>query len=124
MVLVFLLIGLFDFIFRCSLFLVVDDDEYDCKKALVSVVFDAQSLGKQIISSNTDTNVTVNDNNNSTDLKNDRLNSNGSSNESKLAIDSVNNASERIKLPYGIGIAGYVASTGVPLNIPNAYLVG
>jgi hypothetical protein len=90
--------------FRCSLFLVVDDDEFDSKKALVSVVFDEQSLGKQILSPN---------------------------DESKSIIkplispgeDILNTCqSEQIKLPYGIGIAGYVASTGIALNIPNAYM--
>ena len=28
---------------------------------------------------------------------------------------------ERIKIPYGVGIAGCVAATGKPLNIPDAY---
>lgn len=80
---------------RCSLFLVVDDDEFECKKALVSVVFDAQSLNKQISSNEV--------------IKQSICNDDTKSNE-------------QIKLPYGIGIAGYVASTGLPLNITDAYL--
>ena len=60
---------------------------------MVSVVFDAQSLSNQIYSPIDDTN----------------------------EINKSNN--EDITLPYGTGIAGYVAATGVALNIANAYEV-
>jgi GAF domain-containing protein len=33
-----------------------------------------------------------------------------------------NDQNEQIKIPYGTGIAGYVASTGQTLNIQDAYL--
>lgn len=33
-------------------------------------------------------------------------------------------AREEIRVPWGTGIIGYVAETGQPLNIPDAYKVG
>jgi dual 3',5'-cyclic-AMP and -GMP phosphodiesterase 11 len=30
---------------------------------------------------------------------------------------------EEIKIPWGTGIVGYVAKSGVPVNIPDAYKV-
>ncbi len=37
-------------------------------------------------------------------------------------VDEVDNSYEQIKIPYGKGIAGYVALTGHSLNITDAYL--
>lgn len=81
---------------RCSLFLVVDDEKAESKKCLVSVVFDAQSSSSLL------------------DLPN----------EASKSFDLPNDESnyEQIKIPYGEGIAGYVAATGHSLNISNAYL--
>ncbi|RNA39713.1 dual 3 -5 -cyclic-AMP and -GMP phosphodiesterase 11 isoform X1, partial [Brachionus plicatilis] len=95
---------------RCSLFLVVDEDDYveanaegtngmengKNKKILVSVVFDAKSkcLNKFV---------------------------------KNYAFDSLDEGSideddgEQIKIPYGKGIVGYVASTGESVNIIDAY---
>jgi GAF domain-containing protein len=36
--------------------------------------------------------------------------------------DTEEDENEQIKIPYGSGIAGFVASTGQALNIPDAYL--
>lgn len=95
---------------RCSLFLVTDDsdkqrDEWTgssstssaepAEKCLISVVFDAKSKGSK---------------------------SKGSS--SKTTNDDTTaqaNNDETIKIPYGSGIAGYVAATGQSLNISDAY---
>ena len=80
--------------FRCSLFLVVDDEEYESKKALLSIVFDAC------------------DNSNS---------SNEESLESTKIDKEIFNG--EIKLPLGAGIVGHVALTGSSLNIESAYEV-
>lgn len=100
---------------RCSLFLVVDDldddeasnednDENDTnnkvKKCLVSVVFDAKSN-----SLNKGVNYAIR-----------------SSADSDALNEDEEEDNEQIKIPYGKGIAGYVASTGETLNIPDAYL--
>lgn len=108
---------------RCSLFLVVDelDDTnnintntnnkfiessasanidsnsnstclHNNSKCLISVVFDAQSNNMNYSSTS------------------------GASNESDNTINY-----DKIKIPYGKGIAGYVAATGETLNIPDAY---
>jgi transcriptional regulator with GAF, ATPase, and Fis domain len=109
---------------RCSLFLVVDDDEDETnfisnesislddindnnnntkkkakiiKKCLVSVVFDAKSNEK---------------------LRNDDKNIFSQDNVCNSDNNSINN---EIKLPYGMGIAGIVAATGISLNISDAY---
>lgn len=87
---------------RCSLFLVVDDDDQMAvaKKCLVSVVFDAKS-------------------NSLNKLTNNYANENLDHEEHE---DDEEEDNEQIKIPYGKGIAGYVASTGETLNIPDAYL--
>ncbi len=79
---------------RCSLFLVVDDENSEDKKYLISVVFDAQS---------------------SNSIKQKDPEGENDTKSSESDID------EQIKIPYGKGIAGYVASTGVTLNIQDAY---
>ncbi len=81
---------------RCSLFLVVDDETSDNKKYLISVVFDAQS---------------------SNSIKHESYDDSGDNqtDSSESEID------EQIRIPYGKGIAGYVASTGETLNIQDAY---
>ena len=108
---------------RCSLFLVVDDDEDESnfvednyftlddmnnnsnkktkimKKCLVSVVFDAKSNEKLSPGSNEE------------EEMNNFVNHQ----------DNFFNNNSEIKLPYGMGIAGIVAATGVPLNISDAY---
>jgi hypothetical protein len=79
---------------RCSLFLVADDElstEETNKKCLISVVFDAKS-------------------------KNEMKNQRNDCDEKEEDSDN-----EIIKIPYGKGIAGCVASTGKSLNIPDAY---
>lgn len=93
---------------RCSLFLVVDEDDHEtnqeemngkengAKKVLVSVVFDAKSNSLNKFVKN-------------------------------YASDSMDDGcvddddGEQIKIPYGKGIIGYVASTGESVNIPDAY---
>lgn len=37
--------------------------------------------------------------------------------------DAIHNDSDAIKIPFGKGIAGHVAETGTPINIPDAYNV-
>lgn len=82
---------------RCSLFLVTDEDKNredgmdTGEKCLVSVVFDAKSKGKA---------------------------KSGMSDHQQQNDGFLN---EPIKIPYGSGIAGYVAATGQSLNIPDAY---
>jgi len=79
---------------RCSLFLVADDETSSDdvnKKCLISVVFDAKS-------------------------KNEMKNQHNIGEEKEDESDN-----EIIKIPYGKGIAGCVASTGKSLNIPDAY---
>lgn len=72
---------------RCSLFLVIEDENFEEKKCLISLVFDAQSTN--------------------------------SSKQSFTAACDIEN--EKIRIPYGKGIAGYVAATGQALNIQDAY---
>ena len=87
---------------RCSLFLVVDDEDSADNKCLISVVFDAQS------SSSLNT-----------------LESKGGESKAGSADtrsdENVENENGQIKIPFNYGIAGFVASTGKPLNILNAY---
>lgn len=67
------------------------------------MVFDAQSLKNSTES--------IDSNRNSTDGE-------------SFFTDNANMLNfDQIKFPYGIGIAGYVASTGVALNIQDAYMV-
>jgi hypothetical protein len=76
------------------LFLVADDEtstDEANKKCLISVVFDAKS-------------------------KNEMKNQHNNCDEEEEESDN-----EIIKIPYGKGIAGCVASTGKSLNIPDAY---
>lgn len=72
---------------RCSLFLVIEDDNFEEKKCLISLVFDAQSTN--------------------------------SSKQSFTASCDFEN--DKIRIPYGKGIAGHVAATGQALNIQDAY---
>jgi uncharacterized protein YigA (DUF484 family) len=103
---------------RCSLFLVTDEDvrkeesssgnsgrgvetngpstaAFQHEKCLISVVFDAKSKNKRLSPS--------------------------SDNETAAAANADDDFNEQIKIPYGRGIAGYVASTGLALNIQDAY---
>lgn len=98
---------------RCSLFLVVDEDEDNIvneseeanrsengknEKILISVVFDAKSnsLNKFV--------------------KNYAFDS-----MEDGSVDEDEDDGEQIKIPYGRGIVGYVASTGESVNIHDAY---
>lgn len=112
---------------RCSLFLVTDEDNNNnnnsnnnkqetytdedvttnhklnhTEKYLISVVFDAKSKDKSLLRSSEDIDEGADSQQTNSNSKNDDSN-------------------EQIKIPYGKGIAGYVASTGQPLNIPDAY---
>jgi hypothetical protein len=79
---------------------VVDDEHNETKKALLSIVFDAQSLSQH----NQQTTVKTTD-------------------DETCDADQSNIDCEQIKIPYGVGIVGHVALTGLPLNIENAYEV-
>ena len=87
---------------RCSLFLVIDDEKVECKKSLVSVVFDAQS-------------------NESIQAAQERMNAASIKIDGEVLCDGNDEHDANIRIPYGKGIAGYVASTGQALNIKDAY---
>jgi hypothetical protein len=102
---------------RCSLFLVVDDESStdpgssgdSKKKCLISVVFDAKSKQNS-------TNWLDDNNNNN---KNNQIVNNSFSLENDDGTGDTGD--EQIKIPYGVGIAGHVASTQQSLNIEDAY---
>ena len=85
---------------RCSLFLVIEDDKAECKKSLVSVVFDAQSNESIQTANQKDESVKL---------------------DCEILTNGNGDDDANIRIPYGKGIAGYVASTGQALNIKDAY---
>jgi dual 3',5'-cyclic-AMP and -GMP phosphodiesterase 11 len=109
---------------RCSLFLVVDelDDTNNINTNNNSNKFIESSASANIDSNSNSTCL-----NNSSkclisvvfDAQSNNMNYSSTSSTSNESSNAINY--DKIKIPYGKGIAGYVAATGETLNIPDAY---